>query len=95
MFGIYGSAATSTVKVPAGSFVAAVWTVAEEGGRTFTYDIETASPFRLVRWSTDAGEEASLLGSTRLDYWKLNGPGGEQHLAEIGLKPASALRAER
>jgi hypothetical protein len=89
------SAAHSRVKVPAGSFDVAVWTVAEEGGRTFSYEIEAAAPFRLVRWSTDAGEEASLLGSTRLAYWKLNGPGGEQHLAEIGLKPASALRAER
>ena len=86
------SAATSTVKVPAGSFDVSVWTVAEEGGRTFTFEIEVAAPFRLVRWSTDAGEEASLLGSTRLAYWKLNGPGGEQHLAEIGLKAVSALR---
>ena len=89
------SAGTSTVKVPAGSFDVSVWTVAEDGGRTFTYEIEAAAPFRLVRWSTDAGEEASLLGSTRLAYWKLNGPGGEQHLADIGLKPASALRTER
>src|SRR6185436_5217707 len=86
------SAETTKVKVPAGSFEASVWTVAEEGGRTVTYDVEAAAPFRLLRWSTDAGEEASLLGSTRLSYWKLNGPGGEQHLAEIGLKPASMLK---
>ena len=82
-------------RFPAGSFDVSVWTLAEDGGRTFPYEIEAAAPFRLVRWSTDAGEEASLLGSTRLAYWKLNGPGGEQHLAEIGLKPASALRTER
>jgi len=86
------SAETTRVKVPAGSYDAWVWRVAEEGGRTFTYQIEAAAPYRLVRWSTDAGEEASLLGSTRLAYWKLNGPGGEQHLAEIGLKPASMLK---
>ena len=86
------SAETTKVKVPAGSFDASVWTVAEEGGRTFTYDVEAAAPFRLVRWSTDAGEEASLLGSTRLAYWTLNVPGGEEHLAEIGLKPASMLK---
>jgi hypothetical protein len=86
------SAATSTVKVPAGTFDVSVWTVAEEGGRTLTYQIEAAAPHRLVRWSADGGEEGSLLGSTRLAYWKLNGPGGEAHLAEIGLKPASMLK---
>jgi hypothetical protein len=86
------AAGTSTVKVPAGSFAATVWTVAEDGGRTSTYQIEAAAPYRLVRWSTDAGEEGSLLGSTRLSYWKLNGPGGEEHLAEMGLKPASMLK---
>jgi hypothetical protein len=80
------------VKVPAGSYEASVWTVAEEGGPTSTYAIEEASPHRLVRWSTSAGEEGVLLGSTRLAYWKLNGPGGEEHLAEMGLKPASMLK---
>jgi hypothetical protein len=86
------SAATSTVKVPAGSFEVTVWTVAEDGGPTSTYQIEAAASHRLVRWSTSAGEEGSLLGSTRLAYWKLNGPGGEKHLAEMGLKPASMLK---
>lgn len=86
------SAATSSVKVPAGSFEAVVWTVAEKGGPTTTYHIEAAAPHRLVRWSTSAGEEGSLLGSTRLAYWKLNGPGGEKHLAEMGLQPASMLK---
>jgi hypothetical protein len=84
--------ATSAVKVAAGGFDVTVWTVAEEGGRTTTYQIEAAAPYRLVRWSTDAGEEGSLLGSTRLAYWKLNGPGGEQHLAEIGLEPSGMLK---
>jgi hypothetical protein len=86
------SAAASKVKVPAGSFDASVWTVAEEGGRTLTYEIEVAAPYRLVRWSADTGEQGSLLGSTRLAYWKLNSPGGEDQLTAIGLKPASMLR---
>jgi hypothetical protein len=86
------SAATSSVKVPAGAFEVTVWTVAEDGGLTSTYQIEAAAPYRLVRWSTSAGEEGSLLGSTRLAYWKLNGPGGEKYLAEMGLKPASMLK---
>jgi len=86
------SAATSSVKVPAGSFAVTVWTVAGDGGLTSTYQIEAAAPYRLVRWSTSAGEEGSLLGSTRLAYWKLNGAGGEKYLAEMGLKPASMLK---
>ena len=86
------AAATTRVKVPAGAYDASVWTVAEEGGRTVTYQIEAAAPYRLVRWSADTGEEAVLLGSTRLSYWKLNGPGGESHLPEIGLKPGSMLK---
>ena len=86
------SAATIRLKVPAGAYDASVWTVAEEGGRTVTYQIEAAAPYRLVRWSADTGEEAVLLGSTRLSYWKLNGPGGESHLPEIGLKPGSMLK---
>lgn len=86
------SANTTSVQVPAGSFDVGTWTVREERGRTTTYEIETVSPHHLVRWSTDVGEEGSLLGSSRLSYWKLNGPGGESHLAEMGLKPGSMLK---
>jgi hypothetical protein len=77
------------VSVPAGSFTVVTWTVVQEGGPTVTYAIEAAPPFRLVRWSVDTGEEAFLLGSARLAYWKLNAPGGEVHLKELGLVPAS------
>jgi hypothetical protein len=73
------------LKVPAGEIEADEWMVAEAGGRTTRYFIESAPPYRLVRWSSDTGEEGALLGSTRLAYWKLNGPGGEKHLAELGL----------
>ena len=61
-------------------------TVAVEGGPTSTYQFETVAPDRLVRWSVDTGEEGLLLKSTRLAYWKLNGPGGEKYLKELGLK---------
>jgi hypothetical protein len=79
------AASGEEVRVPAGSFPVETWTVAEEGGRTTTYQFESAAPYRLVRWSADTGEEAVLLGSTRLSYWKLNGPGGERYLKEMGL----------
>jgi hypothetical protein len=71
--------------VPAGRYAVDTWTVAVEAGPTLTYDIEAKAPFRLVRWSADTGEEGVLTGSTRLAYWKLNAPGGEKYLAEMGL----------
>jgi len=82
---IVRSSAPTTVSVPAGRFDVVTWTVAQDGGPTTTYQFEVAPPFRLVRWSTDDGEEGTLLGSTRLAYWKLNGPGGEKYLKELGL----------
>jgi hypothetical protein len=83
------SADTAEVAVPAGRFRVVTWTVAEEGGPKATYQIESAPPYRLVRWSVDTGEQAELLGSTRLAYWKLNAPGGEAHLAALGLARGS------
>jgi hypothetical protein len=78
--------APSRVTVPAGAFPVETWTVAEHGGRTVTYLVESDPPFRLVRWTADDGEEASLLGSDRLRYWEMNGPGGEKWLKNLGLE---------
>ena len=80
------AASASRATVPAGAYEVETWTVAEEGGRTVTYLVETAPPFRLVRWTGSDGEEASLLGSERLAYWKMNAPGGEKSLKGMGLK---------
>jgi len=85
------AAAPGQVKVPAGSFAAVVYTVAVEGGVKTTYAFEAAPPYRLLRRSSDAGEDAVLLGSSRQPYWQENGPGGEKFLAELGLKPHSRL----
>lgn len=76
---------TSSLTVPAGRFGVNVWTVAQEGGATTTFAFEAEPPYRLVRRTKDDGEELLLLGSTRLAYWKLNGPGGEKHLKDLGL----------
>jgi hypothetical protein len=81
----------SRVEVPAGTFQAVVYTVAEEGGPKTTYAFEAAPPYRFLRRSSDAGEDAVLLGSTRQPYWKHNGLGGEALLRELGLRPASRL----
>jgi hypothetical protein len=75
----------SRLTVPAGAFQVDAWTVAEQGGRTTTYSVESDPPYRLVRWAADDGEEASLLGSDRLRYWEMNGPGGEKWLKNLGL----------
>jgi len=80
------AAATETVRVPAGRFEVLTWTVAEQGGPTTTWQVEATPPYRLVRWASDTGELAELLGSTRLAYWELNGPGGEKELAKLGLR---------
>ena len=74
-----------TVEVPAGRFEVVTWTVAVQGGPTTTFLIESRPPFRLVRWTTDDGEDAALLGSTRQPYWRLNKSGGEKYLKEMGL----------
>jgi len=41
----------------------------------------------LIRRSTDTGEDAQLLGSARLAYWKMNDNGGDASLKLLGLKP--------
>lgn len=80
------AAEPSSVVVPAGRFDVLNWTVAAaDGGPVTTYQVEVASPHRLIRWSTDAGEHGELLGSDRLAYWKLNGPDGQQYLKRLGL----------
>jgi hypothetical protein len=77
----------SSVAVPAGRFEVLNWTVAPvDGGPVTTYQVEVASPHRVIRWSTDAGEQAEMVGSDRLAYWKLNGPDGEQYLKSLGLR---------
>ena len=82
---------TATLSVPAGRFKITTWTVAEEGGGATTFQIEADPPYRIVRIASDQGEELVLLGSTRLAYWKLNAPGGEKYLKELGL-PVPATR---
>jgi hypothetical protein len=85
------AAAPSEVKVPAGTFRAVTWTVAEDGGVKTTYAFEAAPPYRLLRRSSDSGDDAVLLGSSRQSYWKLNGQEGEKYLKELGLKPPTRV----
>jgi hypothetical protein len=79
------SAKPEEVTVPAGRFAAYVYEVKVADGRTLGFGVEAKPPFRLVRQTGPKGEELVLLGSTRLPYWKLNSPGGEKYLKELGL----------
>jgi hypothetical protein len=83
------SGKAATVTVPAGRFEAFTYRVAVEGEGGLVFDVEAAPPRRLLRFAGPNGEEGVLLGSTRLAYWKLNQPGGEKYLRELGL-PAPA-----
>lgn len=76
-----------TVTTPAGRFAAWAWTVEGEGRPTRTIWVEDAAPFRIVRWSSSDGEDALLTGTRRLPYWELNGPRGEVHLRDLGIRP--------
>jgi hypothetical protein len=84
------SGAAREVTVPAGTFEvteARAMVRGENGDRSWTFLVEAAPPHRVVSWETSDGERAELRGATRLAYWKLNGPGGEEHLKELGLTP--------
>jgi hypothetical protein len=84
------SAGTSVVRVPAGTFTVYVYAVEVGDGRRLSFAIEAQAPYRLVRQTGASSEELLLLGSTRLAYWKLNKPGGEVYLKQLGLKPSVA-----
>lgn len=55
------------------------------GGFTRTFDIEKAYPHRILAWRTNDGEEARLLKTARLTYWKLHNLGDEKYLKELGF----------
>jgi hypothetical protein len=83
-------AATATeVKTALGTLRAISYTVAEAGGDTTTWTVEEAAPHRLLGWKSSSGEEARILGSARLAYWKMNQRGGEAALKQLGLVPQS------
>jgi hypothetical protein len=87
---LWRDAAPSRATVPAGSFDVERRTVSIAGGSTWKIAVETAEPHRIIEWETTDGERASLLASDRLQYWKLNGEGGQSALSKLGLTPRAA-----
>ena len=47
--------------------------------------VEREFPRRILGWTTNDGEQATLLKTARLPYWQLNHLGNESYLKEIGL----------
>ncbi len=79
------------IEVPAGRFDVFEVTTEVKGGAATTWQIESAWPHRIVRWSNSEGERAELIGSQRVPYWELNAPGNEAKLAELGLSAPAPL----
>jgi hypothetical protein len=55
------------------------------GSVSTTYDVEKGAPRRVLGWKSKDGDEGRILKTTRLPYWKLNQPGDEKYLKELGL----------
>jgi hypothetical protein len=64
---------SESIKVPAGTFAAEVWTAETEGGPAWTFHVEAVAPHRILKWTTSEGEQGLLKKSERLPYWKRNG----------------------
>jgi hypothetical protein len=85
-----------SVVVPAGTFAADVYVVRPADGREGRFHVERAHPHRIVRWAwtpvapggrREGMDAAELTGTTRVAYWRLNGPGDERYLEGIGVAP--------
>jgi hypothetical protein len=55
------------------------------GSVSTSYEVEKAAPRRVLFWKSSDGDEAKLLKTARLPYWKLNGPGDEKYLQHLGF----------
>jgi hypothetical protein len=86
---LHRSPEASPVDVPAGSFAAETLTAEIDGdlARTWTFRVEADEPHRILRWECSDGRRGDLVGSDRLAYWKMNGPGFEKELSRLGLSP--------
>jgi hypothetical protein len=80
------SETSSKLRTPAGEFEVETWTAETSLGRR-TFYVERAMPHRIVQWETSGGEKAVMLKCARLPYWKLNKPGGEDALKQLGIGP--------
>lgn len=76
---------TTPVSVPAGEFEVSRYEIEIADGRKGSFDIESAWPHRIVRWSLAPDVEGALTGSLRTPYWQENREGDESRLEALGL----------
>ncbi len=79
-----------TIDVPAGQFETEVYSAEIPGGLRRDFYVETASPHRVLKWTSSDGESAELLNSVRAKYWELNGMDGVTRIKELGLQSRPA-----
>jgi hypothetical protein len=89
------STSSADVKTALGTLRAITYTVAEKDGDTLTFTVEEGWPHRLLAWKSTSGESARILGSARLEYWKLHNNGDEKYLKQLGLVPQSVPPTKR
>lgn len=77
--------APQRVTVPAGELLVDAYTITSPGRAELTIHVEAEHPHRIIRWETSDGERGELLGSERMQYWKLNDNGDESALSGLGL----------
>ena len=81
------SATTENLSTPAGDFEAQLAEVKIEGGRHWKFYVEKNPPQRIIKWEADDGRSATLLGSKRLEYWRMNKGEFDDAVRELGLTP--------
>ena len=72
-------------QTPTGEIQVIAYTVTIRDGDRATFKFAAAPPHRLIHYRWDSGEEATLLGSTRLPYWQLHDNGHQVLLKQLGL----------
>ena len=77
----------TSVEVPAGAFEVEERWITLGGREIWRVAVEAAAPHRIVRWTNAYGQSAELVASERMEYWKLNQPGGIDRLDDLGLQP--------
>ena len=73
------------LKTAAGEFLVTTYTVIIAGSDRGTFHFAARPPYQLVHYKWESGEEATLLGTTRLPYWQLHDNGHEALLHKLGL----------
>ena len=73
--------------MPVGDLTVITYVVSIRDGDRATFHFAAAPPHVLVHYRWDSGEEATLLGTTRLPYWQLHDNGHEELLKQLGLPP--------